>query len=145
MAHSAETKRKISEALKGKPSYKRTTQLNESMSETITKAHINKPHWKQSISDKAKARWADPTFQPDLSKSDNHKKTIGDNIKSHWKRKEYADDIVDMLQEEIQCTNCGLTGLGGGMYRYHFDACSNAAGSRANEVTRNARLKREFG
>ena len=127
---SAETKKKISDALKGKPSSKKGKpspskgiltgkQRNPSSKPSSKKG---KPSGRKGIPTKKKGKPSgkqrNPSGKPSPLKgrpSPSKGKPSGKKGIPNGKQKNPAP--------EVECPHCGLVGRGGGMTRYHFDNC----------------------
>jgi hypothetical protein len=99
--HSSETKRKISESLKGHRHSKKTREL-------LSKKQI------EDYASGKRVHWALGVKRPDVV--ERNKKGPTDEI-----RKKMSE--AKLNQPELICPHCGKIGKGNQMYRWHFDNC----------------------
>jgi group I intron endonuclease len=104
-SHSGESKRKISESMKGERNH------------NFGKKASSKSKQKMSDSHKGKL------------KSEEHKRKISESMKGN-KNAMYGKKRRNYTQKTITCPHCGKTGGQGGMKRYHFDKCKNNSSNK---------------
>ena len=132
--HSNETKKKMSDAKKGKTASAETKQKmtgkthSDESKRKISDAGKNRPpistETKQKMSDAKKGK---PSGRKGKPHSDETKQKISDAGKgkthSAETRQKMSDAKKGKTHKLVTCPHCGLVGRGGNMTRYHFDNC----------------------
>ena len=131
--HSEETKRRISETKKGKPSYNRTSEMNEKISQSLKEAY--KAGRRESNAGKkmpksfgeaiSKAKKGMVGTNLGIPMKENQKKKISETLKGHEVKQSTKDKIAQTLKSkpEITCPYCNKSSKGSAFKFYHFESC----------------------
>tara|TARA_R110000787_G_scaffold259383_1_gene364696 strand:- start:262 stop:987 length:726 start_codon:yes stop_codon:yes gene_type:complete len=130
---SEETKRRISETKKGKPSHSRTPEMKEKASKTLKEAYrtgkrksnagkIMPKSFGEAIS-KAKKGMVGTNLG--ISMKEEQKKKISETLKGHEVKQSTRDKIAQTLKNkpELTCPHCNKSSRGSAFKFYHFGSC----------------------